>query len=330
MQELDEMKYYLGVDGGGSKTYTLITDQHGTILGKGHSGNGNYQIDYEQAKRNISESINMALLQAGLKHSEIEFANFGLAGADREIDYKSLRPMIQQFGFPRSEIVCDTMIALRAGTSLPYGVVLICGSGTNSAGKNHQGEFYQCGGYSYKLGDFGGGGALAIEAFRSVIRAWDGRERPTALTELLLAYLGYSNVGEMFDDYINQDRTIPLDTVKLLFQAAGQGDAVACEILQRQGEELGKSACAVIKRLKMEQESFDVVLAGSVLTKGSGAYIYDYIESAVKQLAPNASLVKLDVEPVIGSVWMAMEAAGNVLSTEVSDHMRMMTDYQLI
>lgn len=322
--------YYLGVDAGGSKTYTLIADQAGRIIGKGHSGNGNHQLGYKQAEAHITESVEMALRQAGLERKEITSAFFGLAGADRPIDYQILRPMIRELGFTKHDIACDTIISMRAGTTKPYGVVLICGSGTNSAGRNRSGDFFQCGGFSYPFGDFGGGGALSVEAFRTVIRAWDGRERPTLLTELLLSYLGYSSVLDMFDDVMDNQKPIPRDLVKLLFQAAQQGDEVAQDILRRQGEELGKSACAVIRRLRMEQESFDVVLAGSVVTRGEGPFIHTYVEKAVKEAAPHASIVKLGIEPVVGAVWMAMEAEGAPVSEEAYARLRSVTEYQSI
>jgi N-acetylglucosamine kinase-like BadF-type ATPase len=316
------LKYYLGVDGGGSKTFTLIIDEQGSIVGKGHSGNGNHQTGYEEAKRNIRESVEMALAQAGLTCEDIEFAYFGLAGADREVDYKILRPMIAELGFPRHTINCDTMIALRAGTSRPYGVVLICGSGTNSAGVNPQGEFYQCGGFSYQFGDCGGGGSLSIEVFRAVIRSWDGREHKTLLTGLLLENLGYDSVLAMFDDYLDHQKTPPIRVAKLLFQAAQQGDDVAIRILREQGEEMGKSAQAVIHRLGMAGGSFDVVLAGSIVTRGEGDFVYYYIKQAVMEVAPGAALVKLQVEPVVGAVWLAVEASGNELPAIVYDRLR--------
>lgn len=321
------MKHYLGVDAGGSKTYAMITNELGEIVGKGHSGNGNHQINYDEARANIGESVRLALHQAGLDPGGIESACFGLAGADRPVDFSILRPMIGELGFAKYDIVCDTMIAMRAGTSRSYGVVLICGSGTNSAGRNRQGEDYQCGGFDYQFGDFGGGWTLAVEAFRSVIRAWDGRERPTLLTGLLLEYLGYDSVLKMFNDYLDNGKSVPVDVTKLIFQAAGQGDEVALAILRRQGEELGKSACAVIERLNMREETFDIVLAGSVVTKGEGPYITDCIRAAVRGLAPNASLLKLRTEPVIGALWMAMEAEGTPLNRSVYERLSQVTDY---
>jgi N-acetylglucosamine kinase-like BadF-type ATPase len=169
------MNYYLGVDAGGSKTLAVITDETGTLLASGNSGPGNHQINVDLAERNIQEAVNQALNQAGLQPHEIAVAWFGLAGADREADFRILRPMIHKLHFSRYDIVCDTMIALRAGTTRPSGVVVICGNGMNCAGVNSLGESLQCGGFGYAYGDFGGGSELAVEAFRAVIRAWDGR-----------------------------------------------------------------------------------------------------------------------------------------------------------
>ncbi|XID91252.1 N-acetylglucosamine kinase [Paenibacillaceae bacterium WGS1546] len=324
------MKYYLGVDGGGSKTYALIVDEQGNIAGKGSGGSGNHQTGYDAAKANIRTAVDGALAQAGLTKERIEFAYFGLAGADREADYAILRPMIAELGFPRHGINCDTMIALRAGTSRPYGVVLICGTGTNSAGVNPDGRFYQCGGFSYLYGDFGGGGALNVEAFRTVIRSWDGREGPTLLTRLLLDDLGYPDVQTMFDDYLDHPKAPPIRVAKLLFEAAAQGDGPARDILRRQGVELGKSAKAVIRRLGMEGGKFDVVLAGSILTRGEGDYVRAYIREAVSEVAPDAGIVTLEVEPVVGAVWLAVEASGVPLPEPIYERLRKVSDFLLV
>ncbi|TVX99682.1 N-acetylglucosamine kinase [Cohnella terricola] len=323
------MKYYLGVDGGGSKTYTLIIDEQGNIVGKGQSGNGNHQTGYEIAKDNIRESVVMALGQAGLTQNDIEFAYFGLAGADREIDYEILRPMIAELGFPRHEINCDTMIAMRAGTDRPYGVVLICGTGVNGAGVNAEGQFYQCGGFTYLFGDFGGGGSLCVEVFRAVVRAWDGRERPTQLTQLLLDDLGFDSVQAMFDDYLDEGKSPPIRIAKLLFQAANSGDETAQEILRRQGEELGLTAKAIIERLRMTGEAFDVVMAGSILTRGEGDFVHRYIRETVESVAPGAKLVKLEVEPVIGAVWLAVESTGIPLPERIYERLRSVSEFSL-
>ena len=207
--------------------------------------------------------------------------------------------------------------------------MLICGTGSNSAGVNPEGRFFQCGGFTYPFGDFGGGGSLCIEAFRTVIRAWDGRERPTLLTRLVLDELGYGSVQEMFDDYLDHNKVPPLRLAKLLFTAAKEGDEAAADILRGQGIELGKSAQAVIRRLAMETLTFDVVLAGSIVTRGEGDFVHQPIREAVKAAAPAARVVTLEVEPVVGAVWMAVEATGIELPSAIYERLRGMAEFSL-
>ncbi|MDP4098003.1 ATPase [Paenibacillus sp. P96] len=314
------MNYYLGVDGGGSKTLAVVSDEQGQIVGRGMSGCGNHQVGVELARRSIRESVTEALSQAGLVKEQIEYAMFGLAGADREADFRILRPMMAEMNFPAYDIVCDTVIGLRAGTRQPDGVVVVCGSGTNCFGVNKHGESLQCGGFGYTYGDFGGGGGLAVEVFRTVIRAWEGREEPTLLTGAVLKMLGYPSVERMFHDFLDHGKDIPRHLTKLLFQVA-EHDEAARRILQRQGEELGIAAAAVIHKLDMMQDSFDLVLVGSVLTRGDSRFVIPYIEKIVKTAAPGCSLRRLAMEPAAGAVLLAMERAGRQVAETVYERL---------
>ncbi|WP_010501612.1 N-acetylglucosamine kinase [Paenibacillus elgii] len=320
------MKYYLGMDAGGSKTYAVITDETGRLVAAGKGGPGNHQIDRDTAAQSFRQAVAQALGQAGLREQDIAAACFGLAGADREADFRILRPMIAELGLPGSDVVCDTVIALRAGTSKPYGVVGICGSGTNCVGMSPSGEMYQCGGFGYPYGDFGGGGDLAAEAFRAVIRAWEGREEETLLTALVTKELGYPSVEHMFHHFLDHALTAPLELTPLLFEAAAQGDRVATRILRMQGTELGLAARAVIRRLGMQRETFDLVLAGSVLTRGDGQFIHPYIVELVQPEAPGCRLQVLDVEPVVGAILLAMEKDGTTVSEPVQEQVRRISD----
>lgn len=324
------MAYYMGIDGGGSKTYALLTDAAGNVLGKGRSGNGNHQTGVEEATANIRAAAFAALTEAGLRLEDVRHTYLGLAGADRKTDYDILHPLIRGIGFSSYTIGGDTMIGLRAGTNRPYGVALICGTGTNAAGRNREGQHFQCGGFDYMYGDFGGGGALNVEVFRTVIRAWDGREAPTLLTAALLELLGYKSVGDMYNDFLDHGKSVPLHAARLLFPAAAAGDAAALAILHRQGAELGKSAAAVIRRLGMEHDVFDVVLAGSLLTRGDRGWIRGPIEQAVREAAPHASVVTLTTEPVVGAVWSALESDGLSITSEIYDKMRTFQEFEPI
>ncbi|MFC4598398.1 N-acetylglucosamine kinase [Cohnella hongkongensis] len=313
------MKYYLGVDAGGSKTLAVIADENGRIAGIGRGGNGNHQSDRRQAETSLKEAVSGALRTAGLTEEQIEFAWFGLAGADRESDYLVLRPMIAGLKLPRTEISCDTTIALRAGTENAYGIVLICGSGVNCSGTNQAGKTFQCGGFGYLFGDFGGGYDLSVEVFRSVIRAFEGREEATVLSEKLIGLLDYASVAELREDYLDHSRQPPIGVAELLFPAAEEGDATAIRLLVKQGEELGLAAAATVRQLDMGQDAFEIVLAGSLLTKGDQAgIIRSAIERKAKEAAPGCTLKVLNREPVVGALLWAMERGGLRITRELT------------
>lgn len=318
--ERETVNYYLGVDGGGSKTLAVVTDQTGRIIGRGESGCGNHQTGVERAELNIRLAVDQAMKQAGRSRADIAFALFGLAGADREADFRILRPMIAGLGFQRHGIVCDTVIGLRAGTRQPDGVVVICGTGTNCYGINRLGQELQIGGFGYAFGDFGGGSDLAVEVFRSVIRSWEGREIPTRLSEAALKTLGFQTEEELFHHYLDHKKRIPHHLAKLLFDVA-EHDEIARAILRRQGRELGLTAAAVIRKLGMERDSFDLVMAGSVLTRGDSRYVVPYIEAEISLVAPGCRLAMLTLEPVAGAIYLAIEQAGGTVPDIVYDNM---------
>lgn len=320
------MAYFLGMDAGGSTTFVVITDETGNIHGIGKAGNGNHQISRKTAETSIYAATKDALRSANVTVDDIDYAWFGLAGGDREADFKVLRGILDKLKFPKYDVSGDTMIALRAGTLQSNGLVIICGSGVNSAGVNRDAEFFQCGGFGHMYGDFGGGGGLSVEVFRAVIRAWDGRAEETLLTESLLEKLNYSSVEEMYHSYLDQNRKISRDVTRLLFPAAEKGDKVAIKILEYQGDELGLAARAVIKRLKMEDESFDIVLAGSVVTRSGNDIIKNKIESFTSEVAPKGNIKALTVEPVVGAILLAMEGAGLTVTNDVYKKLSEITD----
>jgi len=318
--------FFLGIDAGGSKTHALLTDERGRLLGWGHAGNGNHQTASGAARQNIEQACNQAMAMAGITKEEVTFAFFGLAGADREVDYRVLRPLIASLEFANYDFSCDTMIGMRAGTKLPYGAVIISGTGFNCAARNAAGEELQYGGFGFLFGDGQGSGTdLAVHAFRSAIRGWDGRGRPTMLSEMVPQRIGYLSLQEMYDDVLDNKKRPPHLLAQVVFEAAALGDEVAIQILEDAGKEHGNAANALIRRLKMEQERFNVVLIGSVMSKGSSPHMVDAIQHEVNRVAPHASIVRLEVDPVVGAVMSAMDRHGKGVDEETDAALRTIT-----
>ncbi|MGC9063919.1 MAG: BadF/BadG/BcrA/BcrD ATPase family protein, partial [bacterium] len=127
--------YLLGVDAGATKTYCLVSDERGNILGFGSAGTGNYEtFGLESAMKEIDTAILGAFREANIQRADV--GCFCLAGADFPEDFDMLKRAVESLN--RVDIVMiknDSLAALRAGLDQDnYGVVVIMGTGTNAAG----------------------------------------------------------------------------------------------------------------------------------------------------------------------------------------------------
>jgi N-acetylglucosamine kinase-like BadF-type ATPase len=304
------MRIFMGVDGGGSKTHTVIMDETGKNLGSGLSGCGNHQIfGIDKAIKNIWNSIEQALQQAALASSYIDYVQYGLSGADREKDFTILRSALSSFPFRQWDIVCDTMEGLRIGSKENIGVVVVCGSATNVAGRNPKGKTIQTGGFGYLYGDAAGGGHMATETFRAAVRSWELREIPSRLTSLVPEFLGYDSLETMHNHMLDEDiYSVSRDLTQVLHQAADEGDELAINLLRKTGEELGIAAVSVIRRLGGFQGfKVPIVLVGSVLQKGRNKNLLNKLYETIAKEKIEFQLIIPEIEPVYGSVLLAMD-----------------------
>jgi len=103
---------------------------------------------------------------------------------------------------------------------------------------------------------------------------------------------------------------------KMVFQAAARGDAIAQRILAEAGRELGRMGSAVVKKLGLYGEIFDVVMAGSVF-KGECPILIDEMRAEIHRVAPLSRLVTPLFEPVVGALLLAMERGQTSVTDEV-------------
>lgn len=310
----------VGVDGGTTKTIALVADDQGHILGASRGGNSNWiGPDVEIPMRIVAATVRGALDQAGLTGDDIAVGVFGLAGADWPEDYERRMVVLERSGIARRVIVKnDALVGWRAGTRQRYGVVIAAGTGTNTAIITPDGREW-CYGY-YAI--YGGAADVAREAIRAVLREKDGRGTPTSLTGIVLSRLGYPAADDLLKavvaGQVNRERVLSL--CPLVFEAADEGDAVAADIIIRQGEALAEYATASIRRFGMQGLEFDVVLSGS-LFKGQGPLLIDTITQAVHRVAPHTRIVRTQFEPAVGGVLLAYDALDITVTDEMYDNL---------
>ena len=77
------MRYFLGVDVGGTKTQALIADESGYALALGEGGPGNHEeVGYAGLANAMRQAVDQALARSGISMQQIAGAGFGVAGYD--------------------------------------------------------------------------------------------------------------------------------------------------------------------------------------------------------------------------------------------------------
>jgi N-acetylglucosamine kinase-like BadF-type ATPase len=317
------LRCLLGVDGGASKTTCLAASEDGHILGLGYGGPSNHQLcGLAEAVAQIARAVHQALTPATAE--EATLGMFCLAGADLPEDYALLSQAVERLRICQKVAVKnDTLAALRSGLSRPWGVVVVSGTGTNAAGRARNGQEIILPGLGHISGDWGGGGVISQEIIRRVMRAWDGRGEPTMLVQMVLDSLGASSpealLRMLYRNQVEQEQLLEL--VPLLFEAACAGDAVAGRLVREVGSEIGITARTLIRRLSLENENVEVVLAGGMF-KAKGSLLIDTVKAVLHDAAPRADIVLPKVEPVVGALLLALEAAGVEVDGRIQQNIR--------
>ncbi len=318
------MRVVLGVDGGSSKTHAVLVDESGTLLGFGKAGIANQHTSgLENGLKEVAASVRMALQAAQLQPQDVELGCFCLAGADVAEDFRILTPALEALNLARKVVVKnDTAAGLRSGLTRSWGVVIICGTGFNAAGRGRDGKEIGLPSLGPLSGDWGGGGTLGVEAVGAVMRSWDGRGQPTMLTRLVLDALHVSSeedfLSGLYHGQITREHILAL--TPLLFEAAEAGDSVARELVIRMGTEVGVTANVFLRRLDLADTDAEVVLAGSVF-KAKGPLLIDTATKIIHDASPKARIVRPRFEPVAGAALSALEMVGVQVTAEINKKM---------
>jgi N-acetylglucosamine kinase-like BadF-type ATPase len=303
----------LAVDGGNSKTDLALASSNGELRALVHGPTiSHQQVPVETAVSRLQGLVHNALRDArleGRRRPLSDVAVLCLAGADYPTDVRRLQRALAPLRLGRSVIVRnDGFAGLRAGTSRPWGVAVISGSGINCVGIAPDGRTAAFPAVGDIAGDWGGGMSLGREALAAAIRGRDGRGPRTSLEAAVPRHFGYRRAYDLtyalYRGRLAEGRLREL--APLVFDMAISGDAVARSIIDRMADEVSGMAVAMIRRLRLARTDVEVVLAGGVMRNRDPAFL-ERIEASVISVAKRARLRRVRERPVLGAALIGLD-----------------------
>jgi Predicted N-acetylglucosamine kinase len=302
------MKYFMGIDQGGSKTAAIIGDEHGHILGVGKSFGAVHSVaGMEKAMQASKNAFDEALMQAGLNYSDIYGIYGGMSGIDWDYETDLIVTAMQDtFSVPRVSIVNDCLIAMRAATDSDVCATICAGSGVNCAVRNGKNQIV----FGYYIPDnIQGGISIGVSAVQKVFDAEAGVDQETILTEYITDFFKVSTVDELLQKRVNGEIT-SADYLKLpltVEKAALEGDAVAKRIFENFAKGIVPYVHAGMKKLGIQNSKVDVVLSGSIF-KCKERILRETVETELKKEAKNANIIDAIFEPIVGAYLMGLDS----------------------
>lgn len=322
-------KIILGVDGGNTKTDFLLFSDKGECLAKLRTGTCSHEAlpgGFTEAAEKLKNGIEQVCAFSHIDMSDIDYAVFGLAGADTAEQHRILSEYMNAL-LPGRIVVCnDSILGIKAAVPNGTGICCINGTATSVSGVNAAGKYLQVGGIGSISSDFAGGSFAAGEVLRYIYseRYRDGK--PTALTNEVLTLLGAdetNNLMELFHLDNLDKKAVEYDLNRILFRCAENGDEAAQEILHTMAHTLAQSTSGCIKLLGFT-DCVSVVLAGSLWIKAGYRKMQElYYREVEERTCCTVNLVLLEEPPALGAVLWALEClTGTVPMEEIRNKIR--------
>ena len=281
------MKWYLGVDGGGTKTLAYVSSGGGKVRWQVCTGASNQHSagDLRQSVADLFEQLRRA---GGPAAGEFERVCFAGAGVDTPADVPVCRAAFEQEGCTGKIMVCsDGLGALVGAHGSRSGGVLIAGTGSIALGIDAQGRQVRAGGWGYRTDGGCSGYSLGVAGLRAALADWDGSGPRTMLRAALFEALNARTAYDVVDALYNQNGSVTqiASLAKPVVQTAAQ-DAVALQIVRRLPE--GERVFA---------------LCGSVFEKSE--LVRGELEQAFRRSLPEARILRPRHNAAYGALLMA-------------------------
>lgn len=320
------MNYYLGVDGGGTKTKFIICDANGVLQAQSIQPTCHYlQCGLKGVTSVMRDGLLECLNSCSVKAEQIAFAFIACAGyRDIEKDSPAIEEAVRN-AYPNIPHMLgnDMENALAGSLAGAPGINVIAGTGSIGLGKNERKDMVRSGGWHHIFGgDEGSAYWIACRLIQHFTKQSDGREARTALYRTVKKEYQLQEDSDILTTCVvkwNFDRTRIAAMSQTVYTLACQKDSAAIEIFKEAAKELADIYLAIYRQLSFTSESIPVSYSGGVFK--SGSYILEPLKDYLS-VQPKLKLTAPILSPDAGSIILAMQCNGCLINEKIIENLR--------
>jgi N-acetylglucosamine kinase-like BadF-type ATPase len=300
-------RYFLGFDGGGTHLRGCLIDENGGVLATASHPPASFPKLKEKIGAPVAALARELQSTADLSGS-ISAAGFCSTGVGRPAEREIVERALREKNIAETIIADSDFMAAHAGAfGGGPGIIVNAGTGVFGFGRTASGANIRVGGWGYLLGDEGSGFAVVQAALITALKDWDGRGPRTVLRSIFEKHFNVTSIELIISQIYSSDfdRGRFAELAPLVFDAAGQGDVLAGEIVRHAGRELGLLVRAAQNRGQWEYP-IPLVLAGNLFRRRDML-----LPGFWEVLEPERfRLITPRFEPVVGAALLAMLESG--------------------
>lgn len=259
--------YFIGIDGGGTKTAFTLMDNKGVKIGQYITTTSHYeQIGFDGVENVLTSGIEKILNENNVERKDIGAVFLGLPGYG---EVKSVKAKLDEIVDSILKDIAhkvgnDVEVGLGGSLAGADGINIVSGTGSIALGKDSKGNFTRCGGWGDFVGDEGSAYWIGKKTLEAFAKQSDGRIEKGDLHPHIREVLDLNDDFDIIDyaiNKINKDRTKIAELSSICYESAKRGDKSAIKIFEDAAYELSLLVKMIINEL-----SFD----GEVLVSYSG------------------------------------------------------------
>jgi N-acetylglucosamine kinase-like BadF-type ATPase len=228
--------FFLGVDGGGTKTEFLLMNEEGQRISSTTLGTLDwFQIGAQGMEETLGRGISYVCREGGISRSDLDYSMLGIPClGDELIDEEPIVREIVSRLLPngRCSLVNDAEIGWAGSLACRPGIHLVSGTGAIGYGVNSSGRTARASGWGHEVGDEGSAYWLGMRLLYTFSREADGREQRSLIYDMVRNHFGITDDFHLLKILQHEwqwNREKIAGLARLLHQAAEAGEPKAVE-----------------------------------------------------------------------------------------------------